>query len=207
MTRYDPASTMREARARYFADNDFGEEGGYGEKWVDFKLGPIPFPFPNTPMRVRAVRYHDLHHVITGYDTDLRGELEIAAWEIAAGCRSFVVAWQLNLGGLAAGALFTPRRAFHAFLRGRRSESLYGKPFEPLLDATVGEVREQMGVPTNVPVARPADVVLYAGAVGAGLVVGTGTFVLGLVTLPLAYVAFARKARAARPSAPQAGAG
>ena len=198
MIAYDPESTMREARARYFEDNDFGDDGGYGEKWVDFKLGPVPFPFPNTPMRVRAVRYHDLHHVITGYDTDLRGEFEISAWEIAAGCRSFVVAWQLNLGGLAGGVFLIPRRTFHAFLRGRHSQSLYGQPFEPLLDATVDEVRGEMRVPAEVPRARVSDVALFGAAVAAGLVVGTTTFALGLVTLPAAYVAFAKKARAAR---------
>lgn len=191
------SETMREARARYFADNGFGEDGGYSKKWVDFSIGPIPFPFPNTPMRVRAVRYHDLHHIITGYDTDLRGEFEISAWEIAAGCGGFLVAWQLNLGGMAGGLFLNPRRTFRAFLRGRRSQSLYGKPLDGLLDADVEAVREQMSVPRDVPRARPTDVLLFATATSAGLVVGSATFVLGLCTLPFAYLAFAKKARAA----------
>ena len=119
----------------------FELDGGYDDAWVDFSLGPIPFPFPNSPMRVRAVRYHDLHHIVTGYETDLPGELEISAWEIGAGCGRFVVPWQLNLGGMGAGALFMPRRLFAAFVRGRRSRSLYGMDFEPLLDKTVAELR------------------------------------------------------------------
>jgi hypothetical protein len=38
MTDYAEALSVREARARYFASNGFGD-GGYGAKWV--KLAPI----------------------------------------------------------------------------------------------------------------------------------------------------------------------
>src|SRR5688500_885517 len=146
LSSYDADQTMREARARYFEVNRFGADGGYADAWVDFKLGPLPLPFPNTPGRVRAVRYHDLHHVLTGYDTDIIGEFEISAWEIAAGCKGYLVAWQLNLGGMFAGLLVAPRRMASAFLRGRSSESLYDQPLEALLDATVAATRAKMGV-------------------------------------------------------------
>src|SRR5688572_1778448 len=89
LTTYEPSATMREARARYFEVNDFGVDGGYQDAWVDFKLGPLPMPFPNTQGRLRAVAYHDLHHILTGYDTEIIGELEISAWELGAGCKSF----------------------------------------------------------------------------------------------------------------------
>src|SRR6185436_2453344 len=136
MTRvaYDPEQTMREARARYFQVNQFGDNGGYDDAWVDFKLGPIPMPFPNTASRVRAVRYHDLHHVLTGYDTNTIGEFEISAWEIAAGCKGYIAAWQLNLGGMFAGMFVSPPRIWRAFLRGRRSDTLYDRSFDELLD-------------------------------------------------------------------------
>ena len=80
-------TTMREALDQYFRDNDFGEDGGYSADWVKLKIGPIPFAFPNTPARRRAVRFHDLHHFLTGYQTDWVGEAEIAAWEVATGCK------------------------------------------------------------------------------------------------------------------------
>lgn len=32
-------------------------------------------PFPNTHGRRRALAYHDLHHILTGYRTDFVGEL------------------------------------------------------------------------------------------------------------------------------------
>jgi hypothetical protein len=147
---------------------------------------------------VRAVRYHDLHHLITGYPTDLPGELEIAAWEIGAGCRDFIVAWQLNLGGMASGMLFMPRRVMRAFVRGRRSQSLYGRELEPLLDMSVDEVRTLVGLPTEPPRANAADYLLLAMAFKVGLVIAAMSLVIGLVTLPLAYLAFAKRARLAR---------
>lgn len=200
MSCYDEAESLGEARAQYFDENGFGKDGGYGDAWVDFKLGPIPFPFPNTPARVRAVRYHDLHHVLTGYRTDLPGELEISAWEIAAGCRDFYAAWQLNLGGMAAGALFMPRRIFRAFVRGRRSRSLYGLPFDPLLEQSVGDARAQTGLAgADDRDASLPDIAWFAAAVLAGLPIGVLelAIVLPLVPVGLATHALRRRAAAA----------
>src|SRR5688572_30101485 len=112
---YDPRLTTREARAQYFAANGFGERGGYDEPWVTLKVGPVPVTIPNTEGRVRAVRYHDLHHVLTDYDTDLAGEFEISAFEIGAGCRDFYAAWVLNLSGTTGGLLRCPGRTLRAF--------------------------------------------------------------------------------------------
>ncbi len=188
---YHPHATMREARSLYFQVNKFGDSGGYDDPWVDFKLGPIPMPFPNTPGRVRAVRYHDLHHVLTGYDTDIAGEFEISAWEIAAGCKGFVAAWQLNLGGMVGGLLVAPRRTLRAFLRGRHSRTLYGDDLEALLQSRVGELRARTGVDTLTPSPRLADVVLFGLSLAAGLVVGLIGFALTLVFLPLGLATFA----------------
>lgn len=196
--RYDPAMTMREARDRYFEDNHFGDDGGYGSPWVDFKLGPIPMPFPNTKARVRAVRYHDLHHIVTGYATDTLGEFEISAWEIGAGCKGFLAAWQLNLGGLAAGVLSVPRRTFRAFVRGRRARSLYDRDYDALLDRTVGEVTAEIA--PDVPAeARASDVALFAASFVAGFVAALPTFALLLVGGPLLFLA-----SRFRPAAPAA---
>lgn len=199
---YDPASTMRDARTLYFQVNGFGESGGYDDPWVDFKLGPIPMPFPNTPGRVRAVRYHDLHHVLTGYDTDIVGEFEISAWEIAAGCKGFVAAWQLNLGGMFGGLLVAPRRTLRAFLRGRHSRTLYGDDLEALLRSQVGELRTRMGVDTPTPSPAVGDALLFGVSLMAGLVVGVLGFAFTLVFLPLGLATFAwRRAKARRAAA------
>lgn len=198
---YDSASTLREARTLYFSVNGFGSNGGYDDAWVDFKLGPVPMPFPNTKARVRAVRYHDLHHVLTGYDTDIIGEFEISAWEIAAGCKGYVAAWQLNLGGLFAGALVAPRRTFQAFQRGRRSRTLYDEDLERLLDSRVGDIRSSVGLDGPTPAARASDLVTFGLALLSGLVVGLLGLALMLLFVPLGLATFAlRRAKARRDS-------
>jgi hypothetical protein len=191
--------TLREALTDYFEQNGFGADGGYSSSWVDFKLGPVPFPFPNTAARKRAVRYHDLHHVVTGYRTDFMGELEISAWEIGSGCRDFVAAWQLNLSGLAGGVLFRPWRTFHAFLRGRHSRNFYGRKYDDaLLRTTVARAKEELSVDGPLAGATLLDSLLFAFAAVAGLLLGTVFFVImipvAVVAFPVLYVA-ARRAK------------
>jgi hypothetical protein len=195
---YAPTTTLREARALYFAANGFGPNGGYDDAWVDFKLGPVPLPFPNTRARVRAVGFHDLHHVLTGYDTDTIGEFEISAWEIAAGCKGFVAAWQLNLGGMFAGLLVAPRRTFRAFLRGRHSRSLYGGELEALLDCSVAQLRDRTGVDQPTAALRAADAALFGLAQLAGLPMALLGLAFALLFLPWGLATLAwRRAKAA----------
>jgi hypothetical protein len=158
-----PNETLREARTAYFAANGFGADGGYSARWVQVKVGPIPFVFPNSAERVRAVRYHDLHHVVTGYTTDFVGEAEIGAWEVASGCRSFVAAWVLNLGAMAVGNLFDRHRVFAAFVRGRHTQNLYGERFEDaLLDRTVEATRRELGLEQPTPAPTMKDRIAFA---------------------------------------------
>src|SRR5258708_31947833 len=109
MAYYSPELTMRDARAEYFDRNNF-KDGGYNDKWVSLKIGPIPFGFPNTKARVRPVKLHDLHHVLTEYETTCTGEAEIGAWEIASGCADHYAAWLLNMGGFLIVLLIAPIR-------------------------------------------------------------------------------------------------
>ena len=184
---YPHDMTMRTARDRYFEVNEFGADGGYNDFWVDFKLGPLPMPFPNTPGRLHAVKFHDLHHVLTGYDTNVIGEFEISAWEIAGGCEGIIAAWVINLSGLATGLFVAPRRTFAAFVRGRRSRTLYAEPFEPLLDQAVGDMRARF-VGTN-DGATARDVALFACAAVAGIVAGLSFAAVTLPLVPIGLVA------------------
>lgn len=209
---YEPGLSMREARARYFADNGFGDDGGYAAAWVDFSLGPVPFPFPNTDARRRALELHDMHHVLTGYATDFGGELEISAWEIGAGCGDFWAAWFLNLAGLSAGLVLAPRRTLRAFVRGLDSRSLYGfargersaegdrAPTAPrvaeLLSSTVGALRARTGVDAPPRPASPREVAALAAAGVVGLALGLVFLAVGVVLAPVA-LAFGLVKRAA----------
>ncbi len=145
-TSYDTGESVRAARERYFIDNGFGAGGNYEEKWARVDVGPIPFMIPNTPGRVRAIRYHDLHHILTGYSTKLVGEFEISAWEIASGCGRLWFAWMINMTGLVAGLFVNPRAVYRAFVRGRYTRNLYDRPFDDaLLELQLGELRTQLG--------------------------------------------------------------
>jgi len=141
---YSDNESLRDARLRYWRANGFGDDGGYNKKWEIVKLGPLPFPVRNIDARKDAIRYHDLNHLITGYGTDLTGEIEIAAWEVASGCGNKWVAWVLNLQALLVSPLW-PRRTLRAWARGRRSKSFYSDEFnDATLDLTVGELRQRL---------------------------------------------------------------
>jgi hypothetical protein len=165
----DAGLTLREARGRYFTANGLGE-GGYQDKWVRLAFGPVRFAFPNTAGRVRAVRYHDLHHVVTGYTTDWTGEAEIGAWEIASDCRDMLAAWVLNLYAMWIGLWVSPRAVWRAFARGRHSRNLYAEPWsEALLDESVGAMRRRLALEREPPRASLSDQLHFAAWSAAAL--------------------------------------
>lgn len=181
MAEYDAETSVLEARAQYFAENGFGD-GGYTARWVKLKAGPIPLAFPNTSARVAAVRFHDIHHVLTEYRTDWTGEAEIGAWEIASGCAHHYAAWLLNLQAVAIGLAINPRAIFRAFVRGRRSQNLYREEFgESLLSPTVGELRRRLRLDTEPGPATLLDYVTFAGWSLAGVATFMGMNALLLV--------------------------
>jgi len=182
---YPSELSMRDARDLYFRVNGFGADGGYGDAWVDFKLGPLPCPFPNTASRVTAVKVHDLHHILTAYDTNLTGELEIGAWELGAGCKGFAAAWFLNLGAMGLGLAIAPRRTFRAFVRGRRTDSLYGKDLEAMLDRSVGEMRRETHVDQPVAEVRAADVAAFTAFSVVAVITGLISTAMAIPIVPV----------------------
>ena len=145
--KYSDDEILINARKRYFAINGFPDDGGYSARWVKIQLGPIPFFIPNSSIRVRAVRIHDLHHVLTEYDTSLIGEAEVGAWELASGCKGYLAAWVLNLAAVAIGMFLAPGRVITAFRSGIKSNNLYGREFnEALLNSTIGKLRDELGL-------------------------------------------------------------
>jgi hypothetical protein len=98
--------------------------------------------------RKRVVPLHDLHHVLTGYGTDWVGEAEIGAWELRAGCDSFV-AYFLNGGGVLIGIFLSPGRLWRAFRAAKGQQTLYrdAAEYDSIPRRTVGEVRRKLGIP------------------------------------------------------------
>ena len=143
--------TVQAARSRYFAANGFSD-ATYRDRWVKFRVGPLPVVFPNTESRKRAVPLHDLHHVATGYTTTLVGEAEIGAWEIAAGCGPYAAAWLLNAMAFAVGLALAPRRTYRAFVRGRHCRTLYRDGWQDeYLALDVGELRKRLRLDDDPP--------------------------------------------------------
>lgn len=170
MAAYPDDSSVGDARARYFAANGFGADGGYREDWVRFKVGPFPVVFPNTAGRKAAVPCHDLHHVASGYDTNLAGEAEIGAWEIASGCFHVRAAWVLNMLAVWPVLFYAPGRVYRAFVRGRHSKNLYdGSYDDALLAKRVGELRAKLGLDAEPPAATNADRFAFARFVASVL--------------------------------------
>jgi hypothetical protein len=75
--------------------------------------------------RQAAIDAHDRHHLITGYELTLTGEIQLAAWEWGAGrypdWRATLFCSPLIVAGIAA----MPVRTWRAFRRGRGCTSLY----------------------------------------------------------------------------------
>ena len=153
MPRLEPYAahwTVRQARDAYLAENGF-TVGAYDLPTTDVKLWKLTFRFPNTARHRWALKRHDLHHVATGYGTDLRGEYEISAWEARLGLRHLgLYVGSIVATGALGGVLLCPRRFLAAWRAGGRSHTSLFTPahdYDELLDLTVGELRQRLGLP------------------------------------------------------------
>ena len=187
MALYDADSDLRAARELYFEINNFAG-GGYEEGWVKMKAGPVPIWFPNTVARVKAVKFHDLHHVLTEYPTTWKGEAEIGAWEVATGCAAHYQAWLLNLLAFAIGLAINPRGVYRAFMRGRHTRNLYRATYsDALLARKVGDMRRELDLHREPSEPSPADRRAFVLWSLASVVTYAATW--SAVLLPLAVLA------------------
>jgi hypothetical protein len=75
---YPDDRTMLETRDVFLASNGFRGED-YSAPTYTVKLWRFPVRFSNTKNHRWATPLHDLHHLLTGYNSDWIGEAEIAA--------------------------------------------------------------------------------------------------------------------------------
>lgn len=147
MEAYNDNMLVKDALIEMFAR--FGiPANAYTAKSFVIRVGKISVPLPNIPARVKIARFHDIHHIVTAYPANWRGEAEIGAWEIATGCRYSFIAWFLNTGAVAVGLFSHPKAVIKAFKRGRntRTNLYHNFEYEPLLQMAVKEVREKIGL-------------------------------------------------------------
>ena len=90
-------------------------------------VGPVTLRLPNFAWRRRALAAHDLHHLMTGYPMTMRGEFQMAAWEIGAGRYPHWGATLMCAPLVLAGLIWSPAAIARAFRAGLRSRSLYGE--------------------------------------------------------------------------------
>jgi hypothetical protein len=178
--------TPRELLQQFYIDNNLGLDGGQKSSSVKIELTPnFNFYFPNFDARREAVIKHDIHHLLTGYDTSIIGESEISTWEIASGCKKYWAAFLIDTSGVMVGLPFSFPRVFKAFARGRRTKNLYHDIFsnETALDMKISELREVLNLNHNPKNIAPnlTDVILFTLFVFYGAIYS----ILLLVTLPL----------------------
>ncbi len=176
-----PASmSVRAARDAYLAVNGFTALA-YDAKWTDASFLGIKLRVPNTEKHRVSIMLHDLHHVATGFGTDLAGEGEISAWEARRGLGALgAYVGGIVASGVLLGFMLAPKRAFRAWRnssiaggdRKRRSasDSLFpltrcddfDARYERLLTMTVGELRRELGVNEDGVVHGPQGLHAYA---------------------------------------------
>lgn len=144
---YEDNLSLKEARDQFFKVTGF-TAASYLEPFNKIKVGPLPLVIPNPSMRQRALPLHDLHHILTGYPTSVRGESQICAWEIGSGgLGRYPIGWPYVLSGIAMGILFWPRETLRAYRRGQQSKNLFEREFsDRLLSRTVGDLRKELKI-------------------------------------------------------------
>lgn len=120
-----PLSLQDELR-EFYARSGFGPVIGEHERTVPVYTGCMLVPLPDIETRRRFLKYHDLHHLVTGYSVGRIGEGEVSAWELGTGS-AFVspMLGLMNLIALSTGLFLEPGRMWRAFRRGCRSRNLY----------------------------------------------------------------------------------
>ena len=141
---------VQEALDVYLHENGFTTEE-YDHDVVEVTFWGFTFRIPNPDSRKIAVRFHDLHHLVTGYGTDPVGEAEISAWELRKGIGVFGLYVQaIIFFGTILGMLHSPRLVSRAW-RASKSDAVLPpvslERYEHLLTLNLGELRELYGCP------------------------------------------------------------
>lgn len=139
---------VSEALKDYYLAAKVDPASTYDEKWARIEVGPIAFYIPNTENRKNALRVHDVHHVVTGFEPNICGEAQISAWEVGSGgCGTNLYVWAIILTGAVGGLFICPIKTFRAFLLGIRSKNLFGENATQFYSSTIRQVRQQLNLP------------------------------------------------------------
>ena len=137
--------TAEDALSRFFVDQGLFPEGSTAADWIGdrwYRMGGVPV-LPLVGKLKQSLILHDIHHLVTGYDTSWSGELELAGWELGSGgCHTHFFFWLDRIGAFTFGLLTAPRRVLRAFRAGWYARNLYRLDAYRVLRMDVDELRE-----------------------------------------------------------------
>lgn len=102
--------TLNQAIDLFYQKNGFGPIVGDREPLtVGVYTGCLIVPMPNIGVRHKYLKYHDIHHILTGYTVGRIGEGEVSAWELGTGSMfSHPILGIMNLIALSTGFFLAP---------------------------------------------------------------------------------------------------
>jgi hypothetical protein len=153
--------------AAFYRRAGFGEVVGKRPCSVKVYTGCLLVPLPNIEARHTYLKYHDLHHLITGYSVGRIGEGEVSAWELGTGSM-FVspMLGTMNLIALSTGLVLQRKRMWKAFKRGCASRNLYAADVRARVDA--GDWRDVAALRLAFLEASPPRVPMFLRAIEFG---------------------------------------
>lgn len=139
--------TLRSAVMLFRRSRGLADDEASRRIWLA-TLGQLIVPLPNFDWRREILARNDVHHLLTGFDTTVGGELSVAAWELGVGCYASPWARLLCVGLLITGLIVQPRQTINAYRHGRRSAGLYAQnQVAGFLDASLADLRQRCGLP------------------------------------------------------------
>jgi ubiquinone biosynthesis protein COQ4 len=146
-----PEGSLGRAIAEWYAREEISAEGLADASQAAFSEGGAGTPVASEDQRLFSARLRELHdvfHVLTGYDRDVRGELAVLAFTLPQtrnpGIGYIVLSilrqagWRSEMGKLIR----------QGFRRGRRAQWLIAQDWEALFEQPLDQVREKLDVGT-----------------------------------------------------------
>lgn len=143
--------TIKDSINEFYKTNNFDDDGGIKKTIAWIKFGFISFPLPNFESRKKNVQFHDINHIITGFDTTWKGESSVSAWEISSGgWTNNFIPWILTLWAMGLGVIFHTKSTIQAFKKGltMNNSLVCGIPKDEIYTLSEFELKNQL---SNLP--------------------------------------------------------
>ncbi|MGL4318123.1 MAG: hypothetical protein ACRCTL_16100 [Pseudomonas sp.] len=168
--------TLKEELAAFYRRLGFAETADRKACTVPVYTGCLLVPLPNIETRHRYLKYHDLHHLVTGYSTGRIGEGEVSAWELGTGSMlNSPLLGSMNLIALSTGLVLEPKRMWRAFRRGWQSRNLYPPARRQQIDSDhwpdLAALRQGLLDSRSNPLPTTLRMVEFAGYAGVAMLI------------------------------------